>query len=86
MSRLSGYNLFPYFERWGFLRQVNQYIGDYGDGWSIFTKDMYDEFESDMNALNLKTVDDNMLKDMFYQKDLFEVEGSGFGTTPTIPN
>ena len=51
ISRLSGYNLMPYFERWGFLRQTALYIGDYGNGWQIFTPAAYDEFKADMDAL-----------------------------------
>lgn len=53
-SRLSGYNLFPFFERWGFLRQVAMYIGDYGNGWCVFPKAAYDEFKADMDELVAK--------------------------------
>lgn len=55
-SRLSGYNLFPFFERWGFLRQVAMYIGDYGNGWCVFPKAAYDEFKADMDELVAKGV------------------------------
>ena len=51
ISRLSGYNLMPYFERWGFFRQIAMRIGDYGNKWMIITPDMYDEFKADMDGL-----------------------------------
>ncbi len=59
-SRLSGYNLFPYFEKCGLLRQVA--YRTYGGAWYLMTADMYNEFKTDMNALGLKTCDDNMVK------------------------
>ena len=59
-SRLSGYNLFPYFEKCGFLRQV-AYLA-YGGGWYLMTADMYTEFQNDMNSLGLSTCDDNRVK------------------------
>lgn len=90
VSRLSGYNLFPYFERWGFLRQVGLYIGDYGNKWMILTPEMYDEFKSDMEQLvtdgELKAMDDDMVKTVSTTADLFESGYLDFGTTPTFPN
>ncbi len=90
VSRLSGYNLFPYFERWGFLRQVGLYIGDYGNKWMILTPEMYDEFKSDMEQLvtdgELKAMDDDMVKTVSTTSDLFESGYLDFGTTPTFPN
>lgn len=75
VSRLSGYNLFPYFERWGFLRQIALYISDYGDGWQIFPKAAYDEFKADMDALvadgTLKEMPDGMVEDISNSEDLF---------------
>ncbi len=59
-SRLSGYNLFPYFEKCGLLRQVA--YRTYGGAWYLMTEDMYNEFKSDMNALDLATCDDNRVK------------------------
>ena len=59
-SRLSGYNLFPYFEKCGLLRQVA--YRTYGGAWYLMTADMYDEFRNDMNALGLATCDDNRVK------------------------
>lgn len=89
-SRLTGYNLFPYFEQWGFLRQVGLCIGDYGKSFSILTTDMYNEFKEDMDQL----VKDGVLKELTTEqrnaisncKDLFDIPGSGFGTTPTFEN
>jgi len=51
VSRLSGYNLFPYFEQWGYLRQVAVEIGDYGTKYYAMTQKMYDEFKADMDEL-----------------------------------
>ncbi len=90
VSRLSGYNLFPYFERWGFLRQVGLYIGDYGNKWIVFTPEMYNEFKADMDQLvadgELKAMDDDMVKTISTTKDLFESGYLDFGTTPTFEN
>ena len=51
VSRITKYNLLPYFERWGFFRQVAMRIGDYGNKWMIITPKMYNEFKADMDAL-----------------------------------
>lgn len=59
-SRLSGYNLFPYFEKCGLLRQVA--YRTYGGAWYLMTADMYTEFQNDMNSLGLSTCDDNRVK------------------------
>lgn len=89
-SRLSGYNLLPYFERWGFLRQVALYIGDYGNKWQCFNKEMYDEFKADMDALvtdgTLKAMPDGMVEEISNTVDLFDSGYQNFGTTPTFPN
>lgn len=79
MSRLSGYNLLPYYERWGFLRQVALYIGDYGNYWFVLTPEMYEEFKTDMDALGLKTVSDEMVEEISYCNDMFQ-------KTPVFPN
>ena len=80
-SRLTGYNLFPYFEKWGFLRQVATYIGDYGNGFQIFPEAAYNEFKNDMDALVnagiLRELTDEMVTtisntgDMFMDKPVF---------------
>lgn len=89
-SRLTGYNLIPFFEQWGFLRHVALYIGDYGNKWFVLTDKMYEEFVEDMDALNLKTLTPEMLQEI---ADLVVVESSGKAripsmerTRPTFPN
>lgn len=59
-SRLCGYNLFPYFEKCGLLRQVA--YRTFGGAWYLMTADMYNEFRTDMNALGLSTCDDDRVK------------------------
>lgn len=89
-SRLSGYNLLPYFERWGFLRQIALYIGDYGNKWQCFNKEMYDEFKADMDALvtdgTLKEMPEGMVEEISNTVDLFDSGYKDFGTTPNFPN
>ena len=60
-SRVSGYNLVPYFERWGLLRSIAMSVGDYTSSFYLMPQDMLDEFRADMKALNLKEVDDDMV-------------------------
>lgn len=50
-SRLTGYNLWSYFERWGVFTVAAIEQGDYGIQHYIFTEAMYDEFKADMQAL-----------------------------------
>lgn len=50
-SRLTGYNLWSYFERWGVFTVAAIEQGDYGIQHYIFTEPMYDEFKADMQAL-----------------------------------
>lgn len=76
-SRLTGYNLFPYFEKCGMLRQVA--LHTYDGNWYLMTKDMYDEFKADMDALGLKTCDDAMVK------AILTVATPSY-SRPTIPN
>lgn len=82
-SRLSGYNLLPYFERWGFVRQVALCIGDYGNKWFILTPEMYNEFKEDMDALvtsgELKEMPDGMVEDISNCPEMFQ-------TRPTFEN
>lgn len=83
VSRLTGYNLFPYFEKWGFLRNTALYIGDYGDGWQIFTKAAYDEFKADMDALvtsgELKEMPEGMVEEISNAANYFQAK-------PSFPN
>ena len=83
VSRLTGYNLFPYFEKWCFLRNTALYIGDYGDGWQIFTKAAYDEFKADMDALvtsgELKEMPEGMVEEISNAANYFQAK-------PSFPN
>lgn len=64
-SRLVGYNLMPFFDQWGYLRQVALEVNDYGTKYYVMTPDMYNEFKADMDALvesgELKELTDDML-------------------------
>ncbi|MGM9688354.1 MAG: M60 family metallopeptidase [Alloprevotella sp.] len=68
VSRITGYNLLPYFERWGFFRQIAMRIGDYGNKWMIITPEMYEEFKADMQALvdngEIKSMPEGMVEDI----------------------
>lgn len=72
-SRLSGYNLWPYFERFGFLRTIALRIGDYGGYFYLMSDDMYDEFKADMDELvtkgELKPMTEQLVHDIFYCPD-----------------
>jgi hypothetical protein len=59
-SRICGYNLYPFFEKWGFFRIIALVINDYGNKYYVMTKQMRDEFKADMDAL----VADGTLKQM----------------------
>lgn len=83
VSRLSGYNLFPYFDRWGFLRQIAMRVGDYGNKWYLMTPGMYEEFKADMEALvtsgELQTMPDGMVEQISTAPDRYF-------SKPTFPN
>ncbi len=72
LSRLTGYNLWPFFERYGVFTVCAIEQGDYGIQYYIMTDDMYDEFKADMDALvadgTLKQPSDQMLQDLMYQQ------------------
>lgn len=72
LSRLTGYNLWPYFDRYGVFTVCALEQGDYGTQYYIMTQDMYDEFKADMDALvtdgTLRTIPEDMLQKMFYVK------------------
>ena len=88
-SRLTGHNLFPYFERWGFLRQLATFVGDYGHKPHVLTKEMYDEFKADMDALvtsgELKAMPEGMVDEISNMRNLNEPNDKWF-ETPNIPN
>ena len=78
-SRISGYNLFDYFDKFGFLRTIIMTIGDYGDKDYVMMEDMKAEFKKDMEALGLKKIDEAMMEKIAHS-DLPIYE------TPDIPN
>ena len=82
-SRLTGYNLTPFFEQWGYLRQVALEVGDYGQKYYVLTADMYDEFKVDMDALvksgELKEMPEGMIEKISNAPEWFQDK-------PTIAN
>ncbi len=69
-SRLTGYNLWNYFDRWGVFTVAAIEQGDYGIQYYVMTEAMYDEFKEDMFELErqgvLKPLSDEMLKKISY--------------------
>ncbi len=78
-SKISGYNLFDFFDRFGFLRTVAMTLDDYGHKSFVLTKQMKDEFKTDMEALGLKEMTDEMIERISHT-NIPEFE------TPNIPN
>lgn len=82
-SRLAGYNLMPYFERWGYLRQIALRIDDYGTKYYIMTPEMYNEFKADMDALvasgEIKQMPEGMVEKISNSPDWFQPQ-------PYFPN
>ncbi len=83
-SMLSGYNLFPYFEQFGFLRQIATYAEEYGSySFYILTPAAYNEAKADMDALvengTLKAMPDGMVSTIANCSEWYH-------TTPSIPN
>lgn len=82
-SRVAGYNLMPYFEKWGYLRQIALRIDDYGTKYYIMTPDMYNEFKADMDALvasgELKQMPEGMVEKISNSPDWFQPQ-------PYFPN
>lgn len=56
-SKLSGYNLLDFFEKWGFLTPVDVEIDDYGKGMMTVTQARIDEIKQRVNALGLPKPD-----------------------------
>lgn len=90
VSRLTGYNLVPYFEQWGFLRTVALYINDYGDKWLLLPEDAYREFIADMDALvasgELKAMPEGMVEEICATPELNMTGGRHLFATPSVPN
>lgn len=78
-SMISGYNLFDYFDKFGFMRTIIMTIDDYGYKDYAMMQDMKDEFKKDMEALGLQKVSDEMMQKIAHS-DLPVYE------TPNVPN
>ncbi len=82
-SRLTNYNLWSYFERWGSFTVCAIEQGDYGIQHYVMTEEMYDEFKADMYALEkagvVRPLPDNIRE---------AISKAAFPTynTPEIPN
>ena len=65
-STLSGYNLMPYFERFGFLRVKTFDIDDYGKSYYQLTQPQLDAYRKEMDTLvkkkKLKAMPDGMIE------------------------
>lgn len=78
-SLISGYNLFDYFDKFGFMRTIIMTIDDYGYKDYAMMEDMKAEFKADMEALGLKKVTTEMMEQMAHSPlPVYE--------TPNIPN
>lgn len=78
-SMISGYNLFDYFDKFGFMRTIIMTIDDYGDKDYVMMQDMKDEFKKDMEDLGLQKVSDEMMQTIAHS-DLPVYQ------TPDVPN
>ncbi len=82
-SWLTGYDLTPYFEKWGYIRVIALEVNDYGIKRYLMTQAMYDEFKADMQALvdngTLKPMTDDMVRTISYY-------GPDYHVRPNIPN
>lgn len=52
VCRISGLNMLDFFEKWGFLREVNTTLNDYGSKSFIVTKNQIDELKKEIEAEN----------------------------------
>lgn len=82
-SRLTGYNLWSYFERFGCISVCALEQGDYGTQYYVMTQDMFDEFKADMEALE-KDGTIRPLSDAMRDK-ISKVHSPSF-SKPEIPN
>ena len=82
-STVSGYNLLPYFERFGFLRVKTFELKEYGKYYSYqLTQEQLNTFRKEMDDLaqkkNLKVMPDGMIEkiahtpDIEYERPVFE--------------
>lgn len=88
-SRLTGYDLTPFFDAWSFFRTIATDLQDYTHGNYILTQEMYDEFIADQAALveagTLKKLSNEQLNQLINQP-AFNITGQITFTTPDIPN
>ena len=82
-SLLCGYNLYPFFEKAGFMRLIALQLNDYGTKYIAKTAAMRDEFKADMEALvtagKLKAMPDGMMSGILNAKRVVSPR-------PVIPN
>lgn len=78
-SKICGYNLYDFFDKFGFFRTIVLSIGDYGNKDYVMMKDMQEEFKADMEALGLKEMSDEMIENIAHSPI------PSF-PTPNIPN
>ena len=73
-SQLSGYNLLPYFERFGFLRVKSFEVVEYVKSHYNLTQEQLDAFRKDMNKLvrkkKLKPMPDGMINAIIHAPDV----------------
>ena len=73
-SVISGYNLLPYFERFGFLRIKDFELVDYEASHYQLTQEQLDAFRNEMDDLaqneNLKTMPDGMIESIAHTPDI----------------
>ena len=79
---VSGYNLLPYFERFGFLRVKTFELNDYGKAYYHLTQEQLNAFRKEMDNLTekekLKAMPDGMIEkiahtpDIEYERPVFE--------------
>lgn len=60
-SRLLKADLSDYFEKWGFLREINQIVGDYSDVLVKVTKEMIDKAKNEMSQYPKPELDDTLM-------------------------
>lgn len=60
-SRLLKADLSDYFEKWGFLREIDQIVGDYSDVLVKVTKEMIDKAKNEMSQYPKPELDDTLM-------------------------
>lgn len=83
LSRLTGYNLWSYFNAFGTFNVGAIEQGDYGIQHYIMTDDMYDEFKADMDALEANGTLKPLSEEM--RMKISVIDAPTF-TQPDIPN